>query len=70
MNKKPFSEIFDINTEGKIIPKVKVRIHNLTIDIGKPVIGKSLFIGGVNLHDYIDKDIEVEIEGDTYVLKF
>jgi translation elongation factor EF-1alpha len=64
----PFSDVFEINPNGSVSPRTRVRIGGVTMGSGVS-FGRGAFFGGVELASYIEHDLEIEYEGDIVVIK-
>lgn len=69
--KYKFSDVFQENPDGTISPKVTVSINGVTLMANSMSIGKGVFFGGVDLHQYKNVDIAGEYNdpGDTLEIK-
>lgn len=62
-----FSEIFNRNS-GSISPRIPVRIGGVTLGPGV-TFGKGVSFSGVDLSQYIDKDIAGFVENGVFIIK-
>jgi hypothetical protein len=63
-----YDQVFTINTNNTITPKLPVRIGGVTMGPGVS-FGTGVFIGGVNLFDYRGKDMEGYVDGNMFVIQ-
>lgn len=68
MARMQYSDIFRDNPNGTISPKVYVQLNGVTMGPGV-LFGKGIAFGGVNLFDYRNKDLEIELINDVYIIK-
>jgi hypothetical protein len=68
MARMHYSDIFRDNPNGTISPKVYVQLNGVTMGPGV-TFGKGIAFGGVNLFDYRNKDIEIELINNVYIIK-
>ena len=64
----PFSRIFNVKTDGSVSPKTTVIVRGVTMRPSVP-FGKGAFFGGIEIAAHIGKDLEIEYEGGTVILK-
>jgi hypothetical protein len=62
-----FTDIFTINA-GIVGPKVPVHINGVTMNPGVS-FGDGVSFGGVNLQQYLGKDVEADLTNGVYVIK-
>lgn len=67
MARVPFSSIFDIHTDGTIEPRQTVRIGGVTLSPGAR-FARGNIIGGVDLVQYANHDLEVTTDDGTAVI--
>jgi hypothetical protein len=63
-----YDQVFTINVNNTITPKLPVRIGGVTMGPGVS-FGTGVFIGGVNLFDYKGKDMEGYVDGNMFVIQ-
>jgi len=63
----PFNELFQVNPNGMISPKLRVNINGNIIGPGAE-LGSGAVVGGVNLHDIAGHQLEVEQQADGLVI--
>ncbi len=63
-----FDELFKPSTNGRISPRVRVRIGGVTMGPGAG-FGGGVAIGGLNLIDLVGRDFDVEVQGGVHVIK-
>ena len=61
-----FNEVFDFSN-GRITPKQQVRIGSITLG-PKASIGSGVAIGGLNITDFVGKDVAVTEEDGILVI--
>lgn len=61
-----FNELFELK-EGMITPRVNVHINGTTMGNGTS-FGNGVSFGGVNLFELINKEFDVKIENNVYIL--
>jgi hypothetical protein len=62
-----FDQVFGINANHTISPKLPVRVGGVSMTIGVR-IGNGVFIGGINLFDYKDHELEGYIYNGMFVI--
>jgi hypothetical protein len=63
----PFSQLFQVNSDGSVSPKAPVHINGVTMGPGVS-FGRGVSFGGVELAALQGKDLEVEQRDGVYVL--
>lgn len=63
----PFASLFKLNG-STIEPIVRIRIGGVTFGPGF-TLSKGMAIGGVDLTQYSQHELEVEVEDNTYVIR-
>jgi len=63
-----FDELFRRNADGMIAPRLPVRIGAVIVGPGGASGGGPSF-GGVDLAQFLDKDLDVEIQNNVHVIK-
>ena len=63
-----FSELFDIDKDGFVVPKHKVTLGGATMN-PREVVQRSAMLGRAELASYKGKELDVEKEGDTFVIR-
>ena len=74
MARVPFSTVFRENKDGSLDITNTIRCGGVTVTCGGGDIIKqsnplSLFIGGVDFYLFKGRDLEIETDGDTIVIK-
>lgn len=64
----PFTDVFQINADGSVSPKTKVNIGGVVMTPGVRFTGGVSF-SGVDLAAHVGKDLEIDRQGDTVVIK-
>ena len=64
----PYSQIFQVNPNGSVTPRMQVQIGGVTMGPGV-AFGGGVSFGGVDLAAMKGKDIEVEQQGNVIVIK-
>ncbi len=64
----PFNNLFEQQADGSTVVRLKIRISGITLNPGA-VIPPGGIIGGIALSSYVERDFEVELEEDTYVVR-
>ena len=68
MAKQAFSSVFRVHPNGGIEPMQRVRIGG--VEFGPGVIfGPGVSFGGIDLSQYANKDLEVEVQGTNLLIK-
>ena len=68
MARVKFDSVFKVNTaDGTIEPRQTTRIGGVTINPGI-IISKGVGIGGIDLAQYIDHDLEITTDGGAIVV--
>ena len=63
-----FDQLFQRNTDGMISPRVPVQINGVTM--GKGVgFGRGVAFGGVDLNQFVGKELDVEVQNEVHVIK-
>lgn len=62
-----FNEIFQVNS-GQLSPLRRIRVGGVSFGPGVS-FGAGVAFGGINFHEYIDHDLEVEEKDDVLVIK-
>lgn len=68
MGRYNFSDIFQVDFGGTVSPKRKIRVNGTIVDTGV-IIRKGVLVGGVDLFELKDNEIEAEEQGDTLILR-
>jgi len=68
MKRYKFLNIFQINPDGSLTPKVVIEVNGVTFGTGVS-FGKGVSFGGVNFHDYKFLDMAIEKKGKILVIK-
>lgn len=63
-----FKAVFAINDDGSITPHFTVRVAGVVIQSGA-IIHPGYIVGGIDLTQYKENELEVEIENNIYVIK-
>ena len=63
-----FDELFRRNADGMISPRLPVQIGGVTVSPGG-ASGRGASFGGVDLAQFLDKDLDVEIQDNVHVIK-
>ncbi len=65
----PFSELFSINPDGRLTPRVRVKLGPVTMGPGGAQIPPStVSFGGVKLIEIQGCDLEVEVIDGVYII--
>lgn len=68
MARLSFDSVFQIHQDGSIEPRQRVRVSG--IEFGRGVrLGHGLALGGIDLTRFKDRDLEVETDDSTIVIK-
>lgn len=62
-----FNQMFNFLENGKIEPKARIRIGSIEFEQGIK-IGRGVQFSGVDLFEWIKKDLAVTKEGDVWVI--
>ncbi len=65
--RKHFSDLFS-NQNGVITPKVTIHINGVTMSPGVS-FGGGVSFSGVDLTQFIGKDLEVDVQNNVHILK-
>lgn len=65
--KKTFQDIFIINPDGSIEPRILVRIGGVQFGPGLR-FGRGVVFGGIDMYQYIGHDLEVDEENGIAVI--
>jgi len=65
--RKQFNELFTIQN-GMVSPKVPIHINGVTMTPGVS-FGNGVSFGGVDLTQFVGKDLEVENQNGVYLIK-
>lgn len=68
MAKIHYSDIFVDNPNGTISPKVYVQLNGVTMGPGVS-FGKGVTFGGVNLFDYRNKYLEIDLINNISIIR-
>jgi hypothetical protein len=63
----PFNDVFEINLDGSVSPKVEVHFEGHVLGTGIP-IQPGQWIGELNISAHLGKDVEVEEQGHALLL--
>ncbi len=64
----PYSQIFTINSDGSITPKVSVSLGGITMGPGV-AFTRGVQFSGVDLASLQGRDLDVEVQGNVHVIK-
>jgi formylmethanofuran dehydrogenase subunit C len=64
-----FEEVFQVNADGSIAPREPVHIGGTTMRPGISFSGGGISVGDVDLSELKGKDLEIERQGGTVVIK-
>jgi hypothetical protein len=62
----PFSQIFSVNLDGSVSPKVPVAIGGITMGGPGVTFGRGAWFAGVEIAAHVGKDLEVVQDGEVY----
>ncbi|MFZ4435849.1 MAG: hypothetical protein ACOYOR_05010 [Flavobacterium psychrophilum] len=62
-----YNRVFTVNINNTITPKLPVRIGGITTGPGVS-FGNGVFIGGINLFEYTDKNLEGYVDNGMFVI--
>ena len=62
-----YDQVFTINANDTITPKIPVKFGGLTMSSGS-TFSNSVFVGGVNLFDYKGKNLEGYVDNGIFVI--
>jgi len=65
--RKTFYEVFKINPDNSLEPLRRVKIGGVEFGPGVKFSGGVRF-GGIDFTKYIGRDLEIEVEGDLWVI--
>jgi hypothetical protein len=66
----PFSQVFRMNSNGTVTPIVTVRLGPATMSANSASISPdAVSFGGPKISEFLGKDLDVEVEGDVYIIK-
>ena len=68
MKRIPFNDLFQINANGSITPKVRIGIGGVTMGPGVS-FGRGVSFSGIDLTLYIGRDFQVEETNGLYLIK-
>jgi hypothetical protein len=68
LKKMPFNAVFDVSEDKSITPHFAIRVGGVVVQ-ADTTIQPGFIIGGIDLTQYTDKDLEVEVENDVYVIR-
>ena len=63
-----FDAIFSKFPDGSLEPKVKVRVGGIVITPGVRFM-RGVAFGGIDFTQFVDHDLEIETEGDIFIVK-
>jgi hypothetical protein len=63
-----FDELFRRNADGTISPRIPVHINGVTMVPGGE-IGGGVNLGGVDLTQFVDMDLDVEIQEGVHAIR-
>ncbi len=63
-----FSEIFEKLPDGSLMPRHVIKINSVVISPGIS-FSKGIKIGGIDIFDYMNFDLGVDIVNDIFVIK-
>ena len=64
----PYSQVFQVNPDGSVSPRVAVHINGVQMGPGV-AFGGGVSFGGVDLAALKGKDLDVEVSGGIYHIK-
>lgn len=65
----PFESLFQVNTaDNSITTRLPIRVGGVTIGPNQ-TLRQGYVVGGVDLTQFIGRQLQVEIEGGTYVIR-
>lgn len=67
MARVKFDSVFQVNNDGTITPRQTTRIGGVTITPGV-TISSGVSIGGINIAQYVDRDLEITTDGGAIVI--
>lgn len=64
----PFTTVFIQNSDGSLNPRQRIRVGGVELD---PMvrISSGVSFGGVDFTQFVGHDLEVEIDGEVFVVK-
>lgn len=68
MARMQFNSVFTTHEDGSLEPLQRVRIGGVTMGPGAR-FGNGVSFSGVNISQFIDRDLEVETDGQILVIK-
>jgi hypothetical protein len=63
-----FYQVFNVSPDGAVTPKTTVVVGGVTMTPGV-TFRRGVSFSGVDIAEHIGKDLEVEYQGDTVILK-
>lgn len=64
----PFDNVFVVNADGSVTARSTIRVGGITIGSGT-VLRPGQTIAGLDFTQFVGRQLEVEIEGGTFVIK-
>ena len=68
MARLKFDSVFLKNPDGSLTPKQRIRVGGVELSTGV-TFRKGVAFGGIDFTQFIDRDIEVETDGQILVIK-
>lgn len=64
----PFSQVFQINPDGSVSPKVPVHINGVSMGVGVSFT-QGVSFGGFDITTIKGRDLDIEKQGDIVIIK-
>lgn len=68
MARLKFDSVFNKHEDGSLEVRQTTRIAGIVLNSGLK-LSKGVAVGGINFHDFLDRDLEVDTDGNTLVIK-